>query len=379
MDRGRVFPGPFLIMRVLPLFLVAVSSLLAKSPAESKIEQAQSILASDPKRSDAWAEIGDAYVRRARETGHPEWLLKAEEALTHIPKTVDQYEANRVRIRVMLARQQYLPALELARSLNQRMPDELAIYGFIVQAAMALGKYDEAEKAAQWILDLRPNSPEGLLRAASLREVFGDYEGALQFLRQVYKNTPAEETEDRAWIATEIARNLTAKGDFSSAESAINNALKGFPDYYIAWERLGKLRLAQKRPADAIEPMRKWFSAKSEAAAAYYLAIALQRAGNLDEAKGAFTRFEQLAAQGGAVREHILYLADIAEQPSKALQLAKQLTESRQDVYSLDALAWAYYRNGKQSEADKVMAKVRSIGIKDPEILAHDRRISPEP
>ena len=53
----------------------------------------------------------------------------------------------------------------------------MLVYGFLVDAYAELGDYAEAEKAAQWMLDLRPGNVPGLTRAAYLRELFGDLDG----------------------------------------------------------------------------------------------------------------------------------------------------------------------------------------------------------
>ena len=71
-----------------------------------------------------------------------------------------------------------------ARELNREVPDDSMVYGFLVDACVELGRYAEAEEACQWMLDLRPGNVPGLTRAAYLRELFGDLEGAARAARQ---------------------------------------------------------------------------------------------------------------------------------------------------------------------------------------------------
>ena len=61
--------------------------------------------------------------------------------------------------------------LELAEQLNQRAPDDVVVYGFLVDANVELGNYDAAVDAAQWMLDLHPGNVPALTRAAYLREL----------------------------------------------------------------------------------------------------------------------------------------------------------------------------------------------------------------
>ena len=81
----------------------------------------------------------------------------------------------------------------------------MLVYGFLVDGYTELGRYAEAEKAAQWMLDLRPGNVPALTRAAHLRELFGDHEGAVELMDTSYRRTADAEVEDRAWILTQIA------------------------------------------------------------------------------------------------------------------------------------------------------------------------------
>ena len=54
------------------------------------------------------------------------------------------------------------------------------------------------------MLDLRPGNIPALTRAAYLRELFGDIEGALELMQAAFGRMPYQETEDRAWVLTQI-------------------------------------------------------------------------------------------------------------------------------------------------------------------------------
>ena len=55
-------------------------------------------------------------------------------------------------------------------TLNKRMPDDVLVYGFLTDANVELGNYEEAEKACNWMLKLRPGNIPALTRAAFLRD-----------------------------------------------------------------------------------------------------------------------------------------------------------------------------------------------------------------
>ncbi|MDQ6705857.1 MAG: hypothetical protein M3Z85_07820, partial [Acidobacteriota bacterium] len=67
----------------------------------------------------------------------------------------------------------------------------------------------------------------------------------------------------------------------------------------------------------------------------------------------------------------ILYYADEGGNPKEALRLARLEAQKRHDIYTLDALAWALYRNGDAVEARKRVEEALAVGTKDPGIMAH--------
>src|ERR1043166_5761139 len=57
---------------------------------------------------------------------------------------------------------------EHSRPPPRRVPDDILVWGYLADADIALGDYDDAEKSAQWMLDLRPGNIPGLLLGACL-------------------------------------------------------------------------------------------------------------------------------------------------------------------------------------------------------------------
>ena len=55
----------------------------------------------------------------------------------------------------------------------------------------------------------------------------------------------------------------------------------------------------------------------------------------------------------------------------KALELALRELEVRGDLYTWDAVAWAYFKNNKHAEAQRAMEKVLKLGTPDPALHYH--------
>jgi len=352
------------------------------SPAEARIAQAQKALAADSRNYMAYNELALAYARRARETSDTRFYQRAEEVLRRSQELKPgNLEARKVSVWVLLGQHEFARALEHAKELSRLVPDDVLTYGLLADAHVQLGNYTEAEAAVQWMLNLRPGNIPALTRAAYLRELFGDIDGASELMQAALRRTPPSETEDMAWIFTHIAHLHLAAGDVSVADQTVTEALRWFPDYHYALAQQAKLRTAQGRYAEAVELLQRRLQAAPHAENLYDLAEALQRAGRQEEARRAFAAFEQRAlreqaAWDNANRELIFYYADHARRPKEALRVARLEAARRKDVYTLDALAWALYSNGEFREAREQMTLALAVGIRDSRLFQHAAAIA---
>jgi tetratricopeptide (TPR) repeat protein len=195
-------------------------------------------------------------------------------------------------------------------------------------------------------------------------------------MQMAYDATPSTETEDRAWILTQIAHLNLVAGDISKAEMYANGALRLFPDYHYALGALAQVRIAQERHDDAVTLLRRRYSGAPHAENLYALAEALELAGQTDESKKAFAEFERKSLTETNIADNsnhelIAYYVDHAHQPAKALEVAKREVERRKDVFTLDCYAWALAANGAYEKADAQIHKALQVGVKDPKILSH--------
>jgi hypothetical protein len=69
------------------------------------------------------------------------------------------------------------------------------------------------------MLDLRPGNISGLTRDAYQRELHGNLPGALELMQMTYDSTPPAESEDRAWLLTQMGHLCLVTGDLSQAET----------------------------------------------------------------------------------------------------------------------------------------------------------------
>jgi len=352
------------------------------SPGERSIAQAEKLIAKNPKDIEAFNALALALSRRARETSDVKFYAQAEEALQRsFEISPGNFDGERTQVWLLLGKHEFAAALEAAKKLNKKIPDDVMLYGFLTDANVELGNYKDAEVAAQWMLDLRAGSIPGLTRAAYLRELFGDVDGALDLMQMAYQSTPPSEYEDRAWIITQMAHLKLATGKTYQAESLLQQALAMFPGYHYSLGNLAKVRIQQKRYADAVELLKQRYEGAPHAENLYDLAEALQLAGRTQEAEKAFTEFEKKSIlesyrADNSNRELIFYYADHANKPGKALEVAEREFALRHDVYTLDSYAWALYVNGRVEEAHKQIEAALAVGIRDAKLFRHAGEIA---
>src|SRR5271166_1480465 len=347
------------------------------TPAQQQIAWSQSAIQAHPDKAQPYNDLAVAYIRRARETGDSNYLNQAEAALNESARRAPgNFEGEKAHAMILLGRSQFVEALQFSRALNQKTPDDTLTYGFIADAATALGDYAEAERATQWMLDLRQGNVPGLLRAARLRVVYGDTGGALDFYSQAYQEIPPTQTEDQAWTLTQMADIQLSTGHVDEAESLLRSALQKFPGYYLALQASARVETARHHYAQALDLLRQRDEASVSLSSRYALALTLERSGDSTDAVGAYKDFELKALRAtkepaNANRELVLYYLGRGNKPAEALRISEQEVGKRHDVFTLDAYAWALCANGRYGEAKKQIDSVIALGIRDAAIFYH--------
>jgi len=333
--------------RVAAIFLLLVTSMTATrttatdatlSPAERSIAGAKKTITAKPTQYSGYNQLAIALARRARETSDPSFYVAAEDALKKsFELSPANIEGEKIHVWLLLGRHEFPAALESAKLLNKKVPDDVLTYGFLVDANTELGNYTEAEKAAQQMLDLHPGNLPGLTRAAYLRELFGDTDGAFELMDMAYQATPPTENEDRSWILTQMAHLRIAAGNLLDAEKLLAQALSLFPNYHYALSNLAIVRETQGRYKEAVSLLEHLCASAPQAEHLYFLGEALEKVGRLQESRTTFMEFEkkslkEVVKKDNSSRELVFYYADHAHEPAKALAIAQQEYAWRHDV-----------------------------------------------
>lgn len=370
-----------LVLTLVPVdFAQGVSG--STTPAQMKIAWAQAAIKAHADHSQPYNDLAVAYVHRARETGDDSNYGLADLALEKsFQITPDNLEGQKARLMILLGRGDFTRALELAKALNKKTPDDVLIYGMIADAAIELGNYNDAEGAVQWMLDMRPGNVPALLRGARLRWLFGDAEGAMDFYSQAYQQIPATQTEELAWTLTQMGDLQVSIGHIDQARKLLHSALEKFPGYYLTLESLASVEMATQHPLNAEQLLRQRNEHFPSATSRYELAKALEQSGKTAEAAAVYSAFEQDArrlinAPDNANQELISYYLEGGRNPSEALRIARIEIAKRHDVSTLDAYAWALAAGGYYQEAQKEIAAALAVGVREAVVFYHAGVIS---
>ena len=168
-----------------------------------------------------------------------------------------------------------------------------------------------------------------------------------------------------------------SEGDFDGADAGFDKALERIADYAPANVGKGRVAMAKgdaKRAADLFD--RAW-KVSPLVETAWLLGDAREAAGDAAGAQEAYALVER---EGRLTDPRTLSLFLSAKnrdagQAADALKLARVEYESRKDIVSEDAIAWACYRTGKLEEAKTMIARARRLGTLDARLMFHEGAI----
>jgi tetratricopeptide (TPR) repeat protein len=376
-------------MRLSLLCLCSVSCILAwqqaPSPvsyADQRIVAARKDITANPKGFQTYNDLASALCRKARDTSDLSLYKEAGAAVERsLQLSPGNYDALKLQVAVLLGEHEFHQALASAQQLNRKVPDDIAVWAFLVDANAALGNYKEAERDAQWILDLRRASALGFEKAAGLRELFGDKEGAVEFYGEALTRTAESDLDQRAWLITQKARLTLAMGNPKGASDTLAAALRLFPDSQLAALLTADIQTANGDKAEAARILEHCYQTVPSSANLYKWAKAVDLAGQKQQAQEEYTHFEkqaraEISQPYNANLELVDFYTDHKSDPPEALRIATLESNQRQDCATLAALAWAQFQNGKVAEAKITMDKALAVGIQEPTYMTHAGLIS---
>jgi tetratricopeptide (TPR) repeat protein len=327
--------------------------------------------ATEPTR--AIEQLGWAFIRKSRASNDPGFYKLAEQcAICLESKRANSAQALLLRAHALNNLHRFKEAEALGRELTaiRGLPIDYGVFG---DSLMEQGRLDQAVEAYQKMIDLKPG-PQSYGRGAHIRWLRGDVAGAIELMRMAAK-AGAPKDEAAAWAYSKLALYALQRGAVKVALGACDVALQIQRDYAPALLAKGRVMLAEGMTSEAIEQLA--LGARLNPLPEYEWALAdALRAGNRLDAAVAVE--QALEAKGPATdpRTFALYLATRGKDPETALALAREELTARQDVFTLDALAWSLAAAGRTGEASAAMKRALAEGTQDARLFLHAGRIA---
>ncbi|MEW6125466.1 MAG: tetratricopeptide repeat protein [Acidobacteriota bacterium] len=318
--------------------------------------------------------LGWAFIEKARQSFDMGYYKLAETCALYIEaKQPDNPDALLLRGHALNSLHRFREAESLARNLTARreLHFDFALLG---DALMEQGKLDEAIPAYQKMMDLKP-SPEAYSRAAHVRWLRGDLDGAIDMMALAAQSSVQGNPEAAAWAHTRLALYELQAGDTKLALAAGLRALAFKEDFAPAYLAKGRALLNAGKLSEAIESLKRATGLNPLPEYQWTLADALRSANRAQEAEVIETALCEQGATNDP-RTFALFLATRNLQSDKALALAQAELKERRDVFTLDALAWSFANAGRWEEAHRLMRRAIAQGTKDARLFFHAGVIS---
>lgn len=345
------------------------------TPAE-QVAALEARVASQPDDGAAWARLGTEYARRAAETGDPSFYDLAERAFARAEEIAPGDPGLLLgRGALALSLHRFDEAEARGEEAVAALPANASALGILVDAQVELGRYDDAAVTLQDMLDVRPGLA-ALARTSYLRELRGDLPGATQAMSQAV-GVATTSRYDTATVTALLGHLLLADGDLDGSLRSYDEALRSSPGHIEA--SLGRARvLAAGWDVDGATSVVEDVVDRFPSPAALTLLAELQHVAGDTEGEANTVDLvrltSQLQAEAGQIvdLELALFEADVADDPDRAVALARESYEARPDnVFAADALAWALLQAGDVDAAVPHAEEAVRLGTAIPLLQYH--------
>ena len=344
---------------------------------QKRIGEMEKRLAERPQDHAAAVLLADALLRQARVTGDTRLSGRAGSLLTTVLKDAPgHYDALRLLSASHLSRHRFRDALEVARRARNLRPNDAWNYGVIGDALVELGEYDEAFESFDKMMTLRP-SAAAYARVAYARELQGNLRGALQAMELAREATSAHDPEAQAWYSAQVGELYLRMGKLDDADREYRRAAFTFPDHPFAMIGQGKVAAARGQRDAALAIYLEQLKRAPTLELAGLIGDVYAREGHAVEAERYYQLGEDLAGPSIAQTEaHLaLFLSERNRKLTQAVKVAEAVAATRHDIFTEDALAWAYFKTGRLDEALSASQRALRTGTRDERILSHAAEI----
>jgi tetratricopeptide (TPR) repeat protein len=339
------------------------------SPVDTQITQTQARVKSSLNPASQIERLGWLFVEKARLSSDPGFYKLAEQCALCLESTRSNSPAALLlKGHVLHSLHHFKEAEPLALDLTKKRGIAFD-FGLLGDVEYDQGNIPEAVAAYQRMVDLRPDL-QSYGRVAQVRWITGDLPGAVEAMSMAAQAGSPLNAEPTAWTYSRLALLQLQSGDLPAAKHSVSVALQTQTNSAPALLALGRVELAVGETNAAVESLKQAAALNHLPESQWLLADALRLLGKTSEATAIENQLEERGVAEDP-RSFSIYLATRGLQPPLALKLAQRELDTRADVFTHDALAWALQSNGRLPEARVEMAKALAEGTQDARLFLH--------
>ncbi|MEO8416888.1 MAG: tetratricopeptide repeat protein [Ginsengibacter sp.] len=327
--------------------------------------------------------LSSLYVQEGRVTGN--YIYYDAAAMKYINIVLenqpDNFEALTLKSLIYMSQHHFADGLTIAEKAQKINPYNALIYGMLVDGNVEMGNYNAAVDNSDKMDSIRPDI-RSYSRISYLREIYGDYPGAIEAMKLAVGAGGAGD-EPTEWTRIQLARLYENTGDLKSAEMHYLIALEERPGYGYATAGLGHIAMANKDYKKALfyyekaaavlndfaiqEQLSQLYRLDGNAIKADSLLVNIIERMNTDGKKG-----EQDESIGHYADRELAYAYLAANNNEDALKHALIEYGRRPDNIDVNqTVAWVYY---KMKEYDKALPYINAAlktNCKNPVLLCN--------
>ena len=348
----------------------------SRSDLDSIEAQARARLRADPADGPAAVRMAEVLLRKARVYTDGAAAIEAERVLEALlAREPGEYSALKLLGAIYLSQHRFAAAADAARRAIAINPRDAWHYGVLGDAYVELGRYDQAFEAFDTMVRLRPDAA-AYARVAYALELQGRLDEALRHMRMAAEATSAHDPEALAWMHAQAGNLLFQMGRVDEAAVEFARASYVFPDHPYARAGAARVAAARGNYQGALTLYRALLSEAPTPELAAVVGDLLARTGDADGARAMYEQAETIEREGWKTEEPqpaalSRLLADRGRKIDDAVRLAEEAASGRADIFTMDALAWAYFQARRLPEAQAASIRAMRTGTADHRIRCH--------
>jgi tetratricopeptide (TPR) repeat protein len=342
---------------------------------KEKVAELKAKLAAKPEDVKIRLQLATIFITEQRITGEHHYYYTAIEKILNGVLSIDpkNFEATVYKASLRMSQHQFADAKKIAEDAKNINPNNAYVYGILVDANVELGNYEEAVAMSDKMQALKP-SLESYSRASYLREIYGDYKGAIEAMKlAVGAGLPG--SEPQCWSRNVLGDLYMNTGKLEEAKSTFEDNLYLRPSYAPSMAALAKVETKMKNYTRALALLDSANAIMPQSSFEEQKADVYEAMGNTKKAMDTYSGVQKLLIIDAATPGHSvsLELAKCFEKTNqwdsakKYAILEYNIRPKNIDVNN--ELAWIAYSQGDYAKAKEYLKTALATGSKNPDLL----------